>query len=160
MLMHLFVTLRACDHYTSARLLVEGVMMTACEPQDRETLHQFAMSFTDRLAHCRQLLESHDLLLPPSIVSIKAPPPQLFSSMSIRASTSTSAPSTPNFCIPHPSLHQSQGQGQGQGQGVGLGQGLGQGQGQGRDVSSSSRASPGDLSMMRHFGHDPIVGPL
>ena len=119
-------------------------MMTACEPQDRETLHQFAMSFTDRLANCRQLLESHDLLLPPSIVSIsiKPSPPQLFSSMSIRASTSTStsAPNPHNFL--HPSLHQSQGQGQG------------------RDVASSSRASPGDPSMIRHFNHDPIVGPL
>lgn len=114
-------------------------MMTACEPQDRETLHQFAMSFTDRLANCRQLLESHDLLLPPSIVSIskKPSPPQLFSFMSIRASTSTStsAPNPHNFL--HPSLHPSL-----------------------RDVASSSRASTGDPSMIRHFNHDPIVGPL
>lgn len=54
----------ACENYTTARLLIEGVLITAYDPTDRETLQQFVVTFNDQLAHCRQLLESHIMLLP------------------------------------------------------------------------------------------------
>ena len=56
---------KACDDYTAARLLVEGVMMTATDAGDRATLQQFAKTFGDQAASCRLLAESHSQILPP-----------------------------------------------------------------------------------------------
>ena len=55
---------QACDSYTSARLLIEGVMMTATEPSDRATLQHFAHTFGEQYTQCRMLLESHSQILP------------------------------------------------------------------------------------------------
>jgi hypothetical protein len=55
---------QASEDYTSARLLLEGVMMTATEAADRASLHGMAQACGDHAAHCRALLESHSQILP------------------------------------------------------------------------------------------------
>jgi len=50
---------KACDNYSTARLLVLGVMMTTSEPSDCSTLQHFAQEFGEQYTHCHQLLESH-----------------------------------------------------------------------------------------------------
>ena len=106
--------------------------MTACEPVDRDTLQQFVITFSDQLTNCRQLLESHTLLLPvPQRVSLK---PHTLSTSTAGAHNCASQAS------PHqgqfPSYNQS------------------------REGGYSVRGSPGDQNPLRPLLYDPITEPL
>jgi hypothetical protein len=57
-------TNRACDDYSNAMLLIEGVMMTATEPADRATLQHLSQAFHGQYQHCQELLDSYAQLLP------------------------------------------------------------------------------------------------
>ena len=52
---------------------MEGVMLTACDPADRDTLQHFIITFTEQSVHCKQLLENYTLLLPSSSVPYRSP---------------------------------------------------------------------------------------
>jgi hypothetical protein len=39
---------RAYDLYTSAKLLIESIMMTSTDSNDKRVLHQFAQTFSDQ----------------------------------------------------------------------------------------------------------------
>jgi hypothetical protein len=105
--------------------------MTACEPVDRDTLQQFVFTFSDQLTNCRQLLESHTLLLPvPQRASLK---PHTLSTSTVGAHTSTSQ-------SPH--------------------QGLFPNYSQSREGGYSVRGSPGDQNPLRPLLNDPITEPL
>ena len=127
---------------------MKGVMMTACEPVDRDTLQQFVFTFSDQLANCRQLLESHTLLLPVQQRVSLPLKPHILSTSIAGTHNSTSQMS------PH------QGQGLGPGQGQGQGQGLYPNYTQGRDGGYSVRGSPGDQNPLRPLLYDPITEPL
>ena len=44
---------RACDLYSSAQLLIEGVLLTVVDPGDKNVLLNFVGAFKDQLEHCR-----------------------------------------------------------------------------------------------------------
>ena len=52
---------------------MEGVMLTACDPADRDTLQHFIVTFAEQSVHCKQLFENYTLLLPSSSGPYRSP---------------------------------------------------------------------------------------
>jgi hypothetical protein len=57
----------ACEHYCTALLLVEGIMLTASDPADKKVLRSYADAYKSQYCACQQ--RSSQLMRPSGIIS-------------------------------------------------------------------------------------------
>ena len=60
---------RACKLYAGARELIEGVALTASEPEDQRKLRHYAASLQEKFAICRKRANDLLMLEPPAFFS-------------------------------------------------------------------------------------------